>query len=65
VSTERRSVGEDILWTPGVADLVECVNQSILVVRLECKVEVDGGASRRVAESLPVRRDDIPGVLDT
>ncbi len=35
------------------------------MVRLERKVEVDGGASGRVTESLPVVRDGIPGVLDT
>ena len=35
------------------------------MVGLERKVEVDGSASGRVTEGLPVVRDGIPGVLDT
>ncbi len=61
----RRSVEGDALWTPGSADLVERVNQGFLAVRHERNVEVDGGASGRVTEGLPVGRDGIPGVLDT
>jgi len=45
--------------------MVESVNQGIIVVRVERNVEVDGGASGRVTEGLPVVRDGIPGVHDT
>ncbi len=48
----------------GVADLVEGVNQGTLQVGLECNVEVDGGAGGRVAQTLPVRWNSIPAVLD-
>ena len=54
-----------MLWTPWIADPVERVNQGVLVVRCERKVEVDGGASGRVTEGLPIVRDSIPDVLDT
>jgi len=54
-----------VLRTPWIADLVERVDQCVLVVRRERKVEVDGGASGRVTEGFPVVRDSIPDVLDT
>jgi hypothetical protein len=43
------TVRDDVLWTPWVADLVERVDQDVLVVRLECNVEV-GGASGSASE---------------
>ena len=45
---------------PRVADHVEGVKQSVLVVRLECKVKVDRGLSVRVADALLVLRNDTP-----
>lgn len=54
-----------MLWTLWSADLVQRVNQGVFVIRLERNVEVNGGASRRVTEGLPVGRDGIPSVLDT
>jgi len=56
-------VGGNVLWMPGIADLIEYVNQGVLVVRLERNVEVDRGAGGRVTEALPVNWDSIPGVL--
>ena len=50
---------------PRSADLVYGVNQRVLVEGLECDVEINRGASRRGAKTLPVGWDDIPGVLDT
>ena len=41
---ERTSSGEDMLWMPEVADLVERVNRGAHLTRLECNVEVDRGA---------------------
>ena len=32
---------DDVLWNPWVADLVERIDQGILVVRLECNMEVN------------------------
>ena len=48
----------------GVADLVESINQCALLVWLESNVDVDSSASGWVAKTLPVDRDDMPGVLD-
>ena len=56
---ERKSGGEDILWVPGIADLVERVNQGILRVCLERNVE----AGWRESKALPVGRDGTPRVL--
>jgi hypothetical protein len=59
---ERRTGGEDVLWMPGVADLVKSVNQGALPLRLEGNVEVNGGACGWVAQALPVFRDGVPRV---
>lgn len=48
---------------PGVADIVEHVNQGVLVVRLEHKVEIDRGAGGRATEALPTIWDCIPRML--
>ncbi len=50
-------------WEPGVADRVKRVSQGILAVRLEGNVKVDGCASCRVTNALPVGRDGIQPVL--
>jgi hypothetical protein len=46
-----------VLLMLGVADLIECINQGVIVVRLECNVEVDCGAGGRAIKTLPVCRD--------
>ena len=46
-----------------VADLEEGVNQCALPLGLEGDVKVDPGAGRWVAQSLPVDRNGMPGVL--
>ena len=46
-----------MLW---VANLVEGVNQGVLMVGLERKVEVDRGLGLRVPHALPVLRNGIP-----
>ena len=48
---------------PGLADLVQGVNQCVLVVRFESNIEVDGGIVGRVTKADPVVRDGIPLVL--
>jgi len=40
--------------TPGIADLVERVNQGIFAVELERNVKVDGGASGQASQALHV-----------
>ena len=50
-----------MLW---VANLGDGVSQGTLPVWLEYNVEVDSGVSRWVAQSLPVGRNVMPGVLD-
>ena len=45
---------------PWIAYLMEGINQGVLTVRLECNVNVDGGACGRGTEDLPVRRDGMP-----
>ena len=60
-----RASGEvDVLLMLRVADLVERIDQGILEVRFECNVEVDGGADRRRANTLPVCWDGVPCVLN-
>ena len=41
-----------------IAGLMECVDQSVLVVRLERNVEVDRGLGERRTKTLSVGRDD-------
>jgi hypothetical protein len=62
-TSELRSGEEDVLWMPGVADLVQGIDQGALPVGLESNVQVDGGACGRVAQALPVFRDGVPRVL--
>ena len=50
---------------PGSADFVEGVGQCILVVRLECNVEVNCDVGKRRTNGFPVVWDGIPGVLHT
>ena len=47
-----------------VTDRGEGVSQRTLLVGLEYNMEVDSGASGWVAQSLPVKRDVIPCVLN-
>ena len=47
----------------GTADFVQGVDQGVLVLGLECNVEIDGGVSTRVAQARPVHWDRIPLVL--
>ena len=47
-----------------VADLVKGVNQGTFPVGLQCDVEFDHRPGGRVADTLPVGRNRIPGVLD-
>jgi hypothetical protein len=48
VSLEQRSSEEDVLWVPGLADLLD----RILAVgfKFECNVELNGGAVGRVTQ---------------
>ena len=46
-----------------ITDLGDGVNQGTLQVRLEYNMEIDSGASGWVAQSLPVKWNDGPGVL--
>jgi hypothetical protein len=55
---------EDVPWMARVADLIEGINQGALLVRLECDVEIDRGSRGWVAQTLPVDRNGMPGVLD-
>ncbi len=64
MSTAPKS-GESVPWAPGVADIEESINQSILVVGLECNGEVDGGVSGRGTQILPVGKRGFPHVLHT
>ncbi len=62
-----------VIWIPGIANLVEHVNQGVLVVfkphhenaliGVECNVEVDHGVGRRRTQALPILQDRIPCVL--
>ncbi len=45
------------------ANLIECHNQGILAVGLECYMEVDCGTSRWEDQALPVLWDGFPSVL--
>ncbi len=45
---------------PGIADLVEHINQGILMAGFGRNEEVDRCAGGRLAQDLPVRRDSIP-----
>ena len=47
-----------------VADLVKGVNQGTLPVGFQCNVEFDRCPGGCVGDTLPVGRNDIPGVLD-
>ena len=47
-----------------VTDLVKGVNQGTFLVGHQCDVEVDHRLGGCVSEALPVRWNDIPGVLD-
>ena len=49
---------------PWVAYLGEGVNQGTLLFGYECDVEVDDRPDGWAAQTLPVGRDSIPGVLD-
>ena len=49
---------------PWVANLGDGVNQGDLPFGLDCNVEIDLGAGRWVAQTLPADRNGIPGVLD-
>ncbi len=64
MSTTPRS-GESVPWAPGLADIEESINQSILAVGLERNGEVDGGVSGRGTQILPVGEGDLPHVLHT
>ena len=44
----------------GTANLIKSVDQCVLVLGLECNVEIDGGVSGRVTQVEPVLRDRIP-----
>jgi hypothetical protein len=59
----ERSSEEDVLWVPGLADLVKGIDQGVLAVGLERNMEVDRGAVGRVTHADPVVRDGIPLVL--
>lgn len=50
------SVEVNVLWVLWIADLVESINHSVLVVGLKLNVEpeVDGGASRKGAKTVSV-----------
>lgn len=45
------------------ADVIKGVNQSVLVLRIESNVEIDGKVSRRVTQVRPVVWERIPLVL--
>ena len=47
-----------------VTDRGDGVSQRTLLVGLEYNMEVDGGASGWVAQSLPVKRNVVPCVLN-
>ncbi len=55
----------DVLWKPGIADLVEGIDQGVLAVRLERNVKVDRGVGGGKTQGLPVRGDGLPCVLST
>ena len=63
-SFEQRSIDEYLLWVPGLADLVKDVNQGILLVGLECYMEIDCALVGRGTQAAPVVRGDIPLVFD-
>lgn len=48
-----------------IAGLMECVDQGVLVVRLERNVEVDRGLGERRTKTLSVCRDGPPLMLYT
>ena len=48
----------------GITDFGDCLNQGTLPVRLEYNMEIDSGAIGWVAQSFPVDRNVMPGVLD-
>ena len=50
-----------MLW---IADFEESINQRALPFGLECNIELGRGAGGRVAQTLPVDWNSIPGVLD-
>ena len=52
--------GEDVLWMLWTANLIKCVDQGVLVLGLECYVEIDGGVSGWVTQVEPVLWDRIP-----
>ena len=52
-----------MLWVPGLADLLECIDQSVLTVRLRCDVEVNCSTIRRVAQGDPIVWNVNPLVL--
>ena len=56
---------DDVLWMPRAADLVQRVDQGVLMKGLESNVKVDRGVESRMAQTLPVLWDGVPGVLDT
>ena len=62
-SFDQRSSEEDFLWVPGLADLVKDVNQGVLLVGLECYMEIDCALVGRGTQAAPVVRDDIPLVF--
>ena len=47
-----------------LADLIEGIDQGTLLVGLECNIEINCGVRGWVAQTLPVDRNGMPGVLD-
>ncbi len=50
---------------PGIADLIERVNQGVLVSGMERNVEANRSAGGRVTKALPVGWNGIPGMFHT
>ena len=46
------------------ANLIECLDQSILAVGGKCHMEIELDTNGREAQALPVVGDDFPSVLD-
>ena len=59
----QRSSEEDLLWVPGLADLMKDVIQGVLVLGLESNLEFDVGIVGRRTQAEPVVRNDIPLVF--